>query len=177
MKNSATLLAFATFAVLAITAIRVTAQSSKPTSEVFSWSGEVVEFDAKAPTVTVKSPVSGDQAHADLARFKSGDRIVLTWSGFDTYADGIARVARYDATEKSDAPFTFVAEFVSYEPQRRYVAVRFPVPSASVDGLSPIKPGHWVTATSRHRPASNTEALVAVNPYGMLLPIAPLSTN
>ena len=42
MRNTWMLLAIATFCVLALTAIRVGAQSVQPTSETYSWSGELV---------------------------------------------------------------------------------------------------------------------------------------
>ena len=46
MRNTWTLLAMVTFGVLALTVIGVGAQSLHPTSETYSWSGELVGFDA-----------------------------------------------------------------------------------------------------------------------------------
>jgi hypothetical protein len=165
MRNTWMLLAIATFFVLALTAIRVGAQSVRPTSETYSWSGELVGFDANGRTITVKSRVVGDQAVKELPQFKAGDRIVLTWSGFDTYADAISRAVRYDAGKKWNEPFTFPVEFVAYESSRQYVTFKFQAPSGSVDALKSLKAGEWVTATSRHRPSNEAEAITAVNPY------------
>lgn len=165
MRNTWTLLAIASFCVLALTALRVGAQSVQPTSPTYSWSGELVEFDADGRTITVKSPVVGEQALAELPRFKAGDRIVLTWSGFDTYADAISRAVRYDAAKKWNEPFTFPVEFVWYEGPRQYVTFKFQVPAASVAAIKALKPGEWVTATSRHRPSSESDAIMAVNAY------------
>jgi hypothetical protein len=165
MRNTGMLLAIATFCVLALTAIRVGAQSVQPTSETYSWSGELVSFDANGGAITVKSRVVGEQALKDLPQFKAGDRIVLTWSGFDTYADAILRAVRYDATKKWNEPFTFPVEFVAYEPARQYVTFRFQVPAGSAEALKSLKPGEWVTATSKHRAASEAEAITAVNAY------------
>jgi hypothetical protein len=165
MRNTWMLLAIATFCVLALTTIRVGAQSVQPTSETYSWSGELMAFDANGRTVTVKSRVVGDQALAELPHFKSGDRIVLTWSGFDTYADAISRAVRYDASKKWSEPFTFPVEFVGYESPRHYVTFKFQVPPGSVEAVKSVKPGEWVTAISRHRPSSETEAITAVNAY------------
>jgi hypothetical protein len=165
MRNTWTLLAIVTFCALALTAIGVGAQSLQPTSESYSWSGELVGFDASGRILTVKSRVVGDQALAELPRFASGDRIVMTWSGFDTYADAISRAVRYDAAKKWNEPFTFPAEFVAYEPARQYVTFKFQVPAGSVEALKSLKPGEWVTATSRHRPANENEAIMAVNAY------------
>jgi hypothetical protein len=141
----------------------VGAQSLHPTSETYSWSGELVQLDANGRTMTVKTRVVGDQALAELPRFKSGDRIVLTWSGFDTYADAISRAVRYEAGKKWNEPFNFPVDFVAYE--RGYVTFKMPVPASSVDPLKSVKPGEWVTAIARHRPSSETEIVTAVNAY------------
>ena len=165
MRDTWMLVAIATFCVLAFTAIRVGAQSVQPTSETYSWSGELVAFDANRHTVTVKSRVVGDQALKELPQFKSGDRIVLTWSGFDTYADAVLRAIRYDPAKKWDQPFTFPAEFVAYESPREYVTFRFQVPAGSVEAVKSVKPGEWITTTARHRASSEAEAFTAVNAY------------
>jgi hypothetical protein len=165
MKNIWTLLAIATFCVLALTAIRVGAQSVQPTSETYVWSGELVSLDASGRTITVKSRVVGDQALKELPQFKEGDRIILTWSGFDKYADAISRAVRYDAAKKWSEPFTFPVEFVAYEAPRQYVTFKFQVPAGSVEPLKALKPGEWVTATSKHRAMNETEAITAVNAY------------
>jgi hypothetical protein len=164
MRNTGVLLAIATFCVLALAAIRVGAQAVQPTSETYSWSGELVSFDENG-TITAKSRVVGDQAIKDLPQFKAGDRIVLTWSGFDTYADAILRAVRYDATKKWNEPFTFPVEFIAYESPRQYVSFRFQVPAGSLESLKSVKPGEWVTATSKHRASNEAEAITAVNAY------------
>jgi hypothetical protein len=165
MSNTWMFLAIATFCVLGLTAIRVGAQSVQPTSETYSWSGELVRFDGNGRTITVKSRVAGEQAREELSRFKPGDRIVLTWSGFDTYADAISRAVRYDASRKWNQPFTFPVEFVAYESPRQYVTFTFQVPAASIEAVKTVKPGEWITATSKHRATNETEAVTAVIAY------------
>jgi hypothetical protein len=113
----------------------------------------------------VKSRVVGDQALENLPQFKTGDRIVLTWSGFDTYADAILRAVRHDATKKWNEPFTFPVEFVAYESPRQYVTFKFQAPAGSVEPLKSVTPGEWITATSKHRASNETEAITAVNAY------------
>ena len=165
MRKTWMFLAVVTFSLLAPFAMRAVAQSVQPSSDTYSWSGELVAFDPTARTITVKARVVGDQALADLPHFKSGDRIVLTWSGLDRYADAISRAVRYDAAKKWNEPFTFAVDFVAYESPRQYVTFKFTVPVGSVDALKAVKPGEWVTATSRHRPSSETEAITAVRAY------------
>ena len=163
MRNTWTVLAIVTFSALALTVIRVGAQSLQPTSETYSWSGELVGFDPGGRTMTVKTRVVGAQALAELPHFKSGDRIVLTWSGFDTYADAISGAVRYDASKNWHEPFTFPVEFVAYEGQ--YLTFKTPVPAASVEALKPLKAGEWVTAISRHRPGNEADAITTVHAY------------
>ena len=165
MRITWTFLALVTFCVLALTAIRVGAQSVQPTSDTYSWSGELVSFDANGRTITVKSRVVGEQALKEFPQFKTGDRIILTWSGFDTYADAISRAVRYDAAKKWNEPFTFPVEFFAYEAPREYATFKFQVPATSVDALKSVKPGEWVTAISKHRASNETEAITAVNAY------------
>jgi hypothetical protein len=156
------------FCVLALVAVRAAAQSPQPASETYSWPGELVAFDANDRILTVKAKVVGAQALKELPQFKSGDRIVLTWSGVHSYADAIGRAVRYDAASSWSEPFTFPVEFVAFEPPSQYLTFKFQVPAESVEALGSVKPGEWVTATSRHRPSSETEAIMAVNAYGAL---------
>ena len=163
MRNTSTFWAIVTFGVLALTVIGLGAQSLHPASETYSWSGELVKFDASGRTMTVKARVVGDQALAELPSMKAGDRIVLTWSGFDTYADAISQAVRFDASKKWNQPFTFPVELVAYE--RQYVTFTIQIPASSVEPLTPITPGEWVTVISRHRPASEAEAITTVHAY------------
>jgi hypothetical protein len=165
MKTSWTLLPFITFCLLAVAAISVGAQTLRPSGETFAWSGELVSFDANTQMVTVKARVVGDQAIADLPHYKAGDRIVVTWSGYDTYADAISRAVRFDAAKKWSDAFTFPVEFVTYESEHHYVTFKFRVPMGSTDKVRAVKPGEWITATSRHRASTESEAITAVNPY------------
>jgi hypothetical protein len=79
--------------------------------------------------------------------------------------DAVSRAVRFDAGKSWSDRFTFPVEFVAYESPRQYVTFKFHVPQASVDSVAAVKPGEWITATSRHRPASETEAIAAVRPY------------
>jgi hypothetical protein len=165
MKMTWTLLAVVTFCILTLTAVRVGAQAVQPTSETYTWSGELVAFEPGSNVLTVKSRAVGGQAVADLPKFKAGDKIILTWSGFDTYANGILRAERYEANKKWSEPFTFPVEFVTYETDRQYVTFKFNVPAASVEAVKAVKPGEWITATSKHRASNEAEAIMAVNAY------------
>ncbi len=165
MKNFWMLLAVATFCVLTLTAIGVGAQAINPTSPTYSWSGELVSFDPGTRMVTVKSKVLGEQAIGELPNFKAGDRVVLTWSGYDMYADGILRTVRYDAAKKWNEAFTFPVDFVAYDASHQYATFKFQVPGTSIDAVKLLKPGEWITTISRHRATTESEAIMAVNSY------------
>jgi hypothetical protein len=92
MRNTWMLLAITTFCVLALTAIRVGAQSVQPTSETYSWSGELVSFDANGRTITVKSRVVGDPALKELPPLSSRfQRAVSGRSSLSNLASGSRR--------------------------------------------------------------------------------------
>ena len=165
MKSTWALLAFATFCALTVTIVGVVAQSWQPNSDTYAWSGELVSFETGSRMMTVKSRVVGDQALTALSSHKAGDRIVLTWSGFDTYADGIARVVRFDGGKKWADRFTFPVEFAEFETSRQYLTFKVQIPTASVTAVQTVKPGEWITATARHRASTEGDVLASVHPY------------
>jgi len=139
------------------------AQTSVPAGTTYTWHGELVSLDQTSRALTVKSMVAGS-ALEELTHFKAGDRIMLGWSGFDKYANAINHVVRYDPAKFEDH-FAFPAEFVSFDAAQRYLTFKSQIPAESVAKLSSLKPGQWVTATSAHGKASETQPVVAVRPY------------
>jgi len=69
------------------------------------------------------------------------------------------------------------AELVSPEATNQYVTLRVKVPEAALAAIKSVKPGEWVTVTSRHRPASEAEAVLAVKPYNESATKTSTSTN
>jgi hypothetical protein len=158
MKNTV----FTTLSVLVLMSSLV-AQSAL-TSETFSWSGELVTLEETARFITVKSRVVGEQTAAELGRPKAGERIVLTWSGYDKYADAIREV-RSSSVNKPEERFTFPAEFVSFDADHRYLTFKVQIPQNSLGNLKALKPGEWLTATSPHGPSAKSNPVVMVKPY------------
>jgi hypothetical protein len=39
------------------------------------------------------------------------------------------------------------------------------VPESALAAIKTVKPGEWVTVTSRHKPTTDDDAVVAVKPY------------
>jgi hypothetical protein len=150
------------FSVLVLTSSLV-AQSAV-TSEAFSWSGELVALDETARLLTVKSRVVGAQTDAEFGRLKAGERVMLTWSGYDRYADAIREV-RPAAVNKFEERFSFPTEFVSFDAAHRYMTFKVQIPQDSVGNLKSLKPGEWVTATSPHGPSTKSNPVVSARPY------------
>jgi len=164
MKNS---FVFVMLCVLVFAANRMTAapaQTAPSGSETYYWHGELVALDQSSRTLTVRSMVVGS-ALDELGHFKTGDRILMSWSGQDKYANAINHAIRYDASKKVDERFAFPAEFVSFDPTLRYLTFKTRVPAESISKLQSLKPGEWVTATSPHGKSSETEPIVAIRPY------------
>jgi hypothetical protein len=152
-----------TFGVLVFTT-SLFAQSAPFPSNVFSWNGEFVALDANARVITIKSPVVGEQTAGELGRLKTGEQVVLTWSGYDTSADAI-RDIRSAAGVKSTGRFMFPAEFVAFDGSRRYVTFKVQIPENSIGSLRSLKPGEWVTATSPHGSSGKSNSVLMVRPY------------
>jgi len=140
------------------------AQASQLNSKTFTWSAELVALDESTRFLTVKAPVVGENAPADFGRFKAGERMMLRWSGFDTSADAISTAIR-PADVKADERFTFPADFVAYDANRRYATFKVQIPENNVASLKALKPGEWVTATSPHGASSKTTPIVSIRPY------------
>jgi hypothetical protein len=155
---------YATFALL-VFAIASAAQSVPANNESFSWNAELVALDAASHTLSVKAPVVYEEALAAFGRLKAGERVMLTWSGYDKSADAIRAVKPVASAGSTAERFTFPAEFVAFDKEHRHATFKIQIPANGVDRLKSLKPGEWVTATSPHGSASKMTPVVAVRPY------------
>ena len=142
------------------------AQSSQTKSDTDTWNGELVSLDKAAKTMTVKSRVAYQDAISELKHFKAGDRVWIVWSGIHDSSDGVRQVRRSETARTIDETLVLPAELMSTEAPNQYVTIRVKVPERGLSAIDTVKPGEWVTVTSRHRPSTDDEAVVAVRPYG-----------
>ena len=142
------------------------AQSSQTKSDTYTWNGELVSLDKAAKTMTVKSRVAYQEAISELKHFKAGDRVWIVWSGIHDSSDAVRQVRRSETGRTIDETLVLPAELVSTEAPNQYVTIRVKVPESGLSAIDTVKPGEWVTVTSRHRPSTDDEAVVAVRPYG-----------
>jgi hypothetical protein len=141
------------------------AQSSQPTSNTYTWSGELVSVDTKAMTMTVKSRVAYSEALYRLKQFRADQRVWVVWSGVYDYTDAIREVRPLEGNRKIDENFVLPAELVSTEAPNEYITIRLRIPASSLASIASVKPGEWVTVTSRHRPSTDADSVIAVRPY------------
>ena len=165
IRTSWAFLALVTMSLPILISKRLAAQVSQPAADTYTWSGELVSLDEGAHILTVKARIVGDQPITELPKFKAGDRILLTWSGYDKYADAINHVIRYDASQKTEERFSFPVDFVTFDSAHQYVTFKAPVPVDSIANIKSLKPGEWVTATSPHTKTAESQPIVSVRPY------------
>lgn len=146
-------------------AVLAGAQPSQTTSDTYTWNGELVSLDTTAKTMTVKSRVAYQEAISELRHFKAGDRVWILWSGVHDASDAVRQLRRPETGRKIDENLMLPAELVSTEAPNQYITIRVKVPESGLSAIKTIKPGEWVTVTSRHRPSADDEAVVAVRPY------------
>jgi hypothetical protein len=141
------------------------AQSTQTKSDTYTWSGELVSLDTTAMTMTVKSRVAYQESISELKHFKGGDRVWIVWSGIRDSSDAVRQVRRSEVGRKIDEDLVLPAELVSTEAPNQYLTIRIKVPEGGLEAIKTVKPGQWVTVTSRHKPLTDDDAVVAVRPY------------
>lgn len=141
------------------------AQSSQSQNDTYTWTGALVSLDTTAKTMTVKSRVAYQEAISDLKHFKGGDRVWIVWSGIHDSSDAVRQVRRAETGRKIDENLVLPAELASTEAPNQYLTIRVKLPASGLTAIKSVKPGEWVTVTSRHQPSTEDDAVVWVRPY------------
>jgi hypothetical protein len=136
---------------LLLPAMAARAETDPPAAA--AWSGQLIAFDVDARSITLKAPVRGDQAQAELQEYITGDQMLLTWSSSGTRADVISGVKRFDPASRRIRPLTVRAEFVKYEVRTQLLTFIVVAPNADFAALKTLRPGEWVTSTGGSRNA------------------------
>jgi hypothetical protein len=137
-------------------------ESSDKVDGTYTWSAELVAFDAASNTVTVRAAFVSNPEASDLSALHAGDRAMLAWSGLSTAA-GVRAVQR-GSTSSFDR-MTMPIEYVSSELDGRYVSFKIPIPAKDAAQIAKLNPGTYVTATSPLRAKSAADAVTAIRPY------------
>jgi hypothetical protein len=142
------------------------AQASAVKNDTYTWNGELVSVDTAARTMTVKCRVAYQDSISELKQFKPGDRVWILWSGVHDYSDAVRQVRRPESGRNINEDLVLPAELVSTDAPNQHITIRVKVPQAGLPAITTVKPGEWVIVTSRHRPSTDDDAVVAVRPYG-----------
>jgi hypothetical protein len=142
------------------------AQTSQSSGGTYQWFGELVAVDRPANSITVKSRVAYPEAVTELQHFKPSEPVWVVWSGVLDYTDAVRQFRHADADRPVDENLVLPAELVTPQASNQYVTLRVKVPADSLAAIEAVQPGQWVTVTSRHRPKTADEAVVAVTAYG-----------
>mgnify|MGYP003576413679 CR=1 FL=1 len=164
MRSQFGYLALITMLVLGTTTATGT-QSAQSASDTFTWFGELVSVDTTARTMTLKARVAYQEALSELNQFKAGQPVWVVWSGVSDYSDAVRQFRRPEASQKIPDRLVMQAELVSPHATNQYVTLRVRVPEASLAAIKSVKPGEWLTVTSRHHAATDVVAVLGVKPY------------
>jgi len=110
----------------------------------YHWTAELVSYDAKAKTMTVKATY---QEHIDryIGDFKPGDRVLVTWSTSSPgQTDSINYVGRYEGSG-SNWGYVRPAEFVSADTEARRVTFTVAIAPKALRTLKSAAPGQPIT--------------------------------
>jgi hypothetical protein len=146
--------------VLAVAFVDVAARVS--TSQKYMWSGEVVAYDQKGKTLTVKAPY---RKHIDryIGEFTRGDKVMLTWgTPGPGETDAIIYVGRYEAKSLSNFGDVLPVEFVSADTTKHEMTFTVAIPSSAFKILRTVQPGGWITATTPFDQPGETAVITAI---------------
>src|SRR5438046_6845905 len=136
------------------------AQSSQAKTDTYTWNGEFVSLDTTAKTMPVKFRVAYQEAISELKHLKAGDRVWIVWSGIHDSSDAVRQVRRSEAGRKIDENLVLPAELASTEAPNQYLTIRIKVTESAMTAINTVKPGEWVTVTSRNRTWTEVAAVV-----------------
>ena len=131
-------------------------------TQPYTWSAELVEFDAGRNVATFRAMFASHVAGADSEQLEPGEDIYLTWSGL-RFANAVRSLAQEAANVP--ASLTLPVRFEGLHRDGRYVTFSLDIADEHAETLRSLQPGHWVTATSPRFPFDSQEAVVAIRPY------------
>jgi hypothetical protein len=159
----------------------------------YRWDGELVYLDETTGTLTVKSRVASPKGLAAVADAQAGAPIVITWSGYDSQANGILSAMPDDGATASccgrsvgQQPLSAASgvrgdrrhrtlpdlqgqgargTFVEADDTGRYLTFETAVPAQSLATVRSLTRGSWASVTSPHHPSDGSPAVLSVDAY------------
>ena len=134
------------------------------TNQKYVWSGEVISYDQKGKTLTVKAPYR-EHINRYIGEFTRGDRVTLTWgTPRPGETDAIIYVGRYEARSVSSYGYVLPVEFVSADTTERLMTFTVAIPSGALKILKVVPSGGWITATTPFDQPRETAVITAIEP-------------
>lgn len=149
-----------TLCALVIPTVKVLAQPVK--NQSYAWSGEVLMYDQKGKTVTVKARYL-EHINRYIGEFTRGDKVVLNWATpRPGETEAVRYVGRYDASSGAKWGYVLPVEFVSADMAERRLTFTVAVPSKALKALKKVPSGGWIKVTTPFDQPNETAAIVAV---------------
>ena len=143
-----------------IPAAKVLAQPVKPQS--YTWSAEVLMYDEKGKTVTVKAPYL-EHINRYIREFTLGDKVMLNWATpRPGETEAVRYVGRYEASAGAKWGYVLPVEFVSADTMERWLTFTVALPSKALKALKRIPSGEWIKVTTPFDQPNETAVIVAV---------------
>jgi hypothetical protein len=103
---------------------------------------------------------------AAVADAAAGDRIIITWSGFESRASGIRSAMPNDGSGLwGSNRFLLEATFVDIDASGSYLTFKTGMPGKSLAKVRALMRGEWATVVSPHHPADGSPAVLSVDAY------------
>ena len=151
-----------TLCALVVPAVTVLAQPVKNQSYV--WSAEVLMYDEKRKTVTVKTPYL-DHINRYIGEFRGGDKVMLNWATpRPGETEAVRYIGRYDASSGAKWGYVLPVEFVSADTAERRLTFTVAVPSKALRALKKVPSGGWIKVTTPFDQPNEAAVIVAVEP-------------
>ena len=113
----------------------------------YVWLGEVVLYDARGKTVTLKAPYR-EHINRYIGEFKRGDKIQLTWA---TPRPGETEAITYVGRDEAGSArwgYVLTVEFVSADTANQRLTFTTAVPAQAIKTLQTVPSGGWIRVTT-----------------------------
>ena len=155
-----TVVVASTLGALVMPAVGTPAQAAK--NQTYAWSGEVIMYDEKGKTVTVKAPYL-EHINRYIGEFTRGDKVMLNWAtSRPGETEAIRYVGRHDVSAGAKWGYILPAEFVSVDTTARRLTFTVAVPSKALKTLKRVPAGGWIKVTTPFDQSNETAAIVAL---------------
>jgi hypothetical protein len=137
-----------------------------PVKRSYVWFGEMVTYDEKSSTVTVKAPYR-EHINRYVVGFRPGDRLLLIWATpRPGETDVVTYLGRHEANADVRHGYVLPVEFVSADTTARELTFSVAVPSKALKALKAIPSGGWMKVTTPFDQPNATAAITAVEASG-----------